>query len=57
MHTIGIIPGEPFEPDDHSKKLLDEAAIIADLMARNIAYDSPVKEVLMIRELCNHCLW
>ena len=53
MHTIGIIPGEPFEPDDHSKKLLDEAAIIADLMARNIAYDSPVKEVLMIRELSN----
>jgi len=44
MHTIGIVPGEPFEPDEHSKKLLDEAAIIADLMARNIAYDSPVKE-------------
>ncbi len=44
MHTIGIVPGEPFEPDERSKKLLDEAAIIADLMARNIAYDSPVKE-------------
>jgi len=44
MHAIGIIPGESFEPDDHSKKLLDEAAIVADLMARNIAYDSPVKE-------------
>ena len=56
MHAIGIIPEEPFEPDDHSNKLLDEAAIIADLMARNITYDSPVKEVLMIRDLCNHCL-
>ena len=44
MHTIGIVPGEPFEPDEHSKKLLDAAAVLADLMARNIAYDSPVKE-------------
>ncbi len=44
MHAIGIVPGEPFEPDEHSKELLDKAAVIADLMARNIAYDSPVKE-------------
>jgi len=44
MHAIGIIPGEPFAPDDHSKEILDKAAIVADLMARNIAYDSPVKE-------------
>ena len=44
MHSIGIIPGQPFEPDEHSKKLLDEAAIVADLMTKNIAYDSPVKE-------------
>ncbi|MEK0319233.1 MAG: DUF1254 domain-containing protein, partial [Nitrosopumilus sp.] len=44
MHAIGIVPGEPFEPDEYSKELLDKAAVIADLMARNIAYDSPVKE-------------
>jgi len=44
MKTIGIVPGESFEPDDHSKKILDKAAVVADLMARNIAYDSPVKE-------------
>jgi len=44
MHTIGIVPGEPFEPDERSKEILDKAAVIADLMARNIAYDSPVKE-------------
>jgi len=44
MHTIGIVPGEPFEPDERSKELLDGAAVVADLMARNIAYDSPVKE-------------
>ncbi len=44
MHSIGIVPGEPFEPDEHTKVLLDEAAIVANLMSRNIAYDSPVKE-------------
>ena len=44
MHTIGIIPGESFEPDEDSKKLLDKAAIVANLMARNIAYDSPAKQ-------------
>ena len=44
MHAIGIVPGEPFDIDDHSKEILDKAAVVADLMARNIAYDSPVKE-------------
>jgi hypothetical protein len=44
MHSIGIVPGEPFEPDDHSKELLDKSAVIGDLMTRNIAYDNPVKE-------------
>ena len=43
MHTIGIIPGQPFNPDNNSKKILDEAAIVANLMAKNVAYDSPVK--------------
>ena len=44
MKTIGIVPGEPFQPDAHSKELLDKAAVMADLMTRNIAYDNPVKE-------------
>ena len=44
MHAIGIVPGEPFQPDEDSKKLLNKAAVVANLMARNIAYDSPVKE-------------
>jgi hypothetical protein len=43
MHTIGIIPGQPFHPDNNSKKILDEAAIVGNLMAKNIAYDSPIK--------------
>jgi len=44
MHAIGIVPGEPFEPDEHSKKLLDEAAVVADLMTKGVAYDNPEKE-------------
>jgi len=44
MHVIGIVPGEPFEPDERSKKLLDEAAVVADLMTKGVAYDNPAKE-------------
>ena len=44
MHAIGIVPGKPFEPDDHSKKLLDEAAVVGNLMMKSIAFNSPVKE-------------
>jgi hypothetical protein len=29
--TIGIIPGQPFHPDNNSKKILDEAAILGNL--------------------------
>ena len=44
MHTIGIVPGEPFEPDERSREMLDKAAVVADLMARNFAYNPPLKE-------------
>jgi hypothetical protein len=44
MHTIGIIPGQPFNPDSNTKQILDEAAIMANLMAKNIGYNSPIKE-------------
>jgi hypothetical protein len=43
MHVIGIIPGQPFNPDNKTKIILDEAAIVGNLMAKNIAYDSPIK--------------
>ncbi len=35
---------ESFEPDENPKKLLDKAAVVANLMARNIAYDLPAKQ-------------
>lgn len=44
MHTIGIIPGESFEPDEHSRKLLDEAAIVGNFMMKNTAFNSPNKQ-------------
>ena len=37
-------PGQPFNPDNKTKQVLDEAAIVGNLMAKNIAYDSPIKE-------------
>ena len=44
MHSIGIVPGESFEPDEHSKKLLDEAAEVGNLMMKSVAFNSPIKE-------------
>ena len=43
MHMLEIIPGQSFNPDNNTKKILDEAAIVGNLMAKNIAYDSPIK--------------
>ena len=44
MHSIGIVPEEPFEPNESSKKLLDEAAEVGNLMMKSIAFNSPVKK-------------
>ena len=44
MHTIGINPGQPFNPDNNTKKILDEAAIVGNLMAKNTAFNSPLTE-------------
>jgi hypothetical protein len=44
MHTIGIIPGESFEPDENSRKLLDEAAVVGNFMMKNTAFNSPHKQ-------------
>ena len=48
MHTIGIVPGESFEPDEHSKKLLDEAAIVGNFMMKNLAFNSPHKQNFIV---------
>ena len=44
MHTLGINPGQPFNPDNKTAQILDEAATVGNLMAKNIAYNSPIKK-------------
>ena len=39
LAPLGIIPGQPFQPDARQAKLLEEGARLGDLMARTIAYD------------------
>ena len=43
MYSIGIIPNQPFEPDEHSMSLLKEAATSGELMAKYLSFDSPNK--------------
>ena len=44
MKSIGIIPGELFEPDAHSMKLLNEAALVGEIIAKGLAFNSPHKD-------------
>jgi hypothetical protein len=39
LAPLGILPGQPFQPDARQAKVLAEAAQVGDLMARTIAYD------------------
>jgi len=39
LAPLGIIPGQPFQPDARQARVLTEAAQVGDLMARTIAYD------------------
>lgn len=39
LKGLGIEPGKPFNPDSRQAKVLGDAAIVGDLMARTNAYD------------------
>ena len=41
LSSLGIVKGQPFTPDDRSKKILDEAARTAAKMARVVAIAPP----------------
>ncbi|RAS33201.1 DUF1254 domain-containing protein [Paraburkholderia bryophila] len=41
LSSLGIVKGQPFTPDDRSKKILDEAARTAAKMARVVAVAPP----------------
>ncbi len=44
LASVGIVKGKPFKPDARMKKILTEAAAVADITARAIAYKSRIKE-------------
>ena len=44
LRSLGIEKGKPFSPDDRARKILTDAAISGDLMARAIAYDKRFPE-------------
>jgi len=39
LRPLGLIPGQPFAPDERQAAILTDAAQMGDLMARTIAYD------------------
>jgi hypothetical protein len=39
LRPLGLIPGQPFAPDERQAAILTEAATMGDLMARTIAYE------------------
>ena len=45
LAAIGIVKGQPFNPDARMKKLLNEAAIIGDATARAITYQPRIEGV------------
>jgi hypothetical protein len=44
LKPLGIEKGKPFEPDARQKKLLEEAALVGEAMARNLSYAKRQKE-------------
>jgi len=44
LASVGIVKGKPFKPDARMKKILTEAAAVADITARAISYKSRIPE-------------
>ncbi len=45
MAAIGIVKGQPFNPDDRMKKILTEAATLGNAAGRSITYDPRISGV------------
>ena len=39
LAPLGVVPGQPFNPDARQKRILAEAAQVGELMARTLAFD------------------
>jgi len=50
MQSIGIVKGQPFNPDARMKKLLSEAAVLGNAAGRAITYDPRISGVYFYPE-------
>jgi hypothetical protein len=47
LRPLGIEKGKPFQPDAHQKKILEQAALVGEAMARDLSYAKRQKEALI----------
>lgn len=47
LAAIGIVKGKPFNPDARMKKILSEAAVLADATARAISYEPRIEGIFI----------
>jgi len=47
LKPLGIERGKPFQPDARQKKILEEAAVVGEAMARSLSYAKRQEEALM----------
>ena len=47
LKPLGIEKGKPFQPDERQKKILEEAIVVGEAMAKNLSYAKRQKEALM----------
>ena len=47
LKPLGIEKGKPFQPDARQKKILEEAAVIGEAMAKSLSYAKRQEEALM----------
>ena len=44
LRKLGIEKGQPFNPDDRQRAILEDAAVLGDAMARNVMYEGAQRE-------------
>jgi hypothetical protein len=47
LKPLGIEKGKPFQPDENQKKILEEAVVVGEAMAKSLSYAKRQKEALM----------
>ena len=47
LKPLGIEKGKPFQPNERQKKILEDAVVVGEAMAKNLSYAKRQKEALM----------